>query len=168
MYILHGIQYRLVPIFKEVNGDKVFLKNDGGCNIASIHTTKIKMFYNRVRTLIVVKRVLELWKNLIALSSLDSLDCLYWDEGGVYLIGFYHHPCSLLVCWTWELLSWFFSYHCDAVKASIFSKICGYIMDQTKRFKSTYCPYWVDISNQDIILLGYSSTNFGVFGVDSP
>ena len=69
--------------FQEIDGGKVLMGNDGACSIVGKGMVQIKMVDGIVRTLTDVRYVLELRKNLISLSTLDSLGCTYRAEGGV-------------------------------------------------------------------------------------
>lgn len=61
----------------------VLMGNNVSCKIAGIGTVKIKMFDGVVRTLVDVRHVPDLKRNLISLSTLDSKGYKYTGEGGV-------------------------------------------------------------------------------------
>ncbi|KAG8485974.1 hypothetical protein CXB51_019297 [Gossypium anomalum] len=61
-------------------------RNNASCKIASVGTIKVKMFDGVVRTLSDVRHVLELKRNLISLSILDSKGYRYTAESGVLKI----------------------------------------------------------------------------------
>lgn len=62
---------------------KVLMENDRACSIAGKGTIKIKMNDGVVRTLIDVRYMPELWKNLISLSTLNVLSYSYPAKVGV-------------------------------------------------------------------------------------
>jgi len=64
-------------MFQEVEGGKVLVGNDGACSIVGKGTMQIKMVDGTVRTLTDVRYVPKLHKNLISLSTLDSLGYSY-------------------------------------------------------------------------------------------
>lgn len=59
------------------------MRNDEACNITSQSIIQIRMNDVLLRTLIDVRYVPELQKNLISLNTLDTLNCLYRTEGRV-------------------------------------------------------------------------------------
>ena len=61
----------------------VLMRNNASCKIAGIGTVIIKMFDGVVRTLGDVRHVLNLKRNLILLSILDSKWYKHTSEGGV-------------------------------------------------------------------------------------
>ncbi|GJT43737.1 retrovirus-related pol polyprotein from transposon TNT 1-94 [Tanacetum coccineum] len=61
----------------------VFMGNDSPCKVFGIGTIRIKMHDGVVRTLIDVRLVPDLKKNLISLGVLDSKDFKYTSENGV-------------------------------------------------------------------------------------
>nr|KYP65443.1 hypothetical protein KK1_011678 [Cajanus cajan] len=63
--------------YKEIGNGKILVENNSACSIVSKGITHIKMVDGIVRTLIDVKYVPKLQTNLISLSTLDSLSCLY-------------------------------------------------------------------------------------------
>ena len=63
--------------FQEIDSGKILMGNDGACSIVGKGTVQIKMVDGIMRTLIDVRYVPELHKNLISLSTLDSLSCTY-------------------------------------------------------------------------------------------
>ena len=69
--------------FQEVEGGKVLMRNGGSCSIVGKGTVEIKKVDGIVRTLIDVRYVLKLCKNLISLSTLDALACSYRAEDEV-------------------------------------------------------------------------------------
>ena len=60
--------------------------NNASCKVAGIGIVHIKMFDGEVRTLGDVKHVLDLKRNLISLSTLDTKGYKYTSEGGVLKI----------------------------------------------------------------------------------
>ncbi|KAG8493024.1 hypothetical protein CXB51_010410 [Gossypium anomalum] len=64
----------------------VLIRNNASCKIAGVGTIKVKMFDGVVRTLSDVRHVLELKRNLISLSTLDSKGYRYTAESGVLKI----------------------------------------------------------------------------------
>ena len=60
--------------------------NNASCKVAGIGIVHIKMFDGVVRTLGDVKHVLDLKRNLISLSTLDTKGYKYTSEGGVLKI----------------------------------------------------------------------------------
>ena len=59
----------------------ILMGNDACCKIVSVGTFRIKMFDGIVRTLEDVKHVLDLKRNLISLSTLDSKGYKHTGEG---------------------------------------------------------------------------------------
>ncbi|KAG8475436.1 hypothetical protein CXB51_032203 [Gossypium anomalum] len=64
----------------------VLMGNNASCKIAGVGTIKVKMFDGVVKTLSDVRHVLELKRNLISLSTLDSKGYRYTAESGVLKI----------------------------------------------------------------------------------
>ncbi|KAG8477010.1 hypothetical protein CXB51_030151 [Gossypium anomalum] len=73
-------------IYKTVSEGVVLMGNNTSCKIAGVGTIKVKMFDGVVRTLSDVRHVLELKRNLISLSTLDSKGYRYTAESGVLKI----------------------------------------------------------------------------------
>jgi hypothetical protein len=57
--------------------------NDMACKIVGIETIKIKTDNGIVRTLIELRHVLELKKNLISMGALDTIGCKIVQQNGV-------------------------------------------------------------------------------------
>jgi hypothetical protein len=57
--------------------------NDMACKIVGIKTIKIKTDNGIVRTLIELRHVLELKKNLISMGALDTIGCKIVQQNGV-------------------------------------------------------------------------------------
>ncbi|KAG8491200.1 hypothetical protein CXB51_014356 [Gossypium anomalum] len=72
--------------YETVSAGVVLMGNNASCKIASVGTIKVKMFDGVVRTLSDVRHVLELKRNLISLSTLDSKGYKYTAESGVLKI----------------------------------------------------------------------------------
>ena len=70
------------PVYKGV----VLMGSNSSCKVAGIGTVRIRMFDGVVRTLGDVRHVLDLKRNLISLSTLDTKGYKYTDEGGVLKI----------------------------------------------------------------------------------
>ena len=68
--------------YEAING-VVLMGNDAPCKIIGIGSVKIKMYDGVVRTLIEVRHVPKLKKNLISSSTLDAKGYRYSGEGGV-------------------------------------------------------------------------------------
>lgn len=64
------------------NSSKVQLGKNTECNVVSVGNVKIKMHDYIVRTLTRVRHVLQLKKNLIILSTLNSAGCQYISKDG--------------------------------------------------------------------------------------
>ena len=62
--------------------EAVLIRNDASCKIAGFVTIKIKIFYRTIRMLADVKHPLDLKRNFISLSTLDSKGYKYIGEGG--------------------------------------------------------------------------------------
>jgi hypothetical protein len=61
----------------------VFLENDHLCKIAGVGTVRIKMHDGIIRTLMGVRHIPDLTKNLISLGSLEDVGCKFQSDGGV-------------------------------------------------------------------------------------
>ncbi|KAG8488852.1 hypothetical protein CXB51_016759 [Gossypium anomalum] len=72
--------------YEIVSEGVVLIRNNASCKIAGVGTIKVKMFDGVVRTLSDVRHVLELKRNLISLSTLDSKGYRYIAESGVLKI----------------------------------------------------------------------------------
>ena len=72
--------------YQPIDGRKVLMGNDEACKVVGIDTIRIKMYDGFIRTLIDVRHVPKLKKNLISLGTLDSNGCTYKAEGGVLRI----------------------------------------------------------------------------------
>ena len=87
-----GCSYHMCPYrdwftnYQSIDGGKVLMGNNAACKVVGIGAIKIKMFDGIVRTLLDVKHVPELKKNLISLGTLDSNGCTYKAGGGVMRI----------------------------------------------------------------------------------
>ncbi|KAG8503733.1 hypothetical protein CXB51_001751 [Gossypium anomalum] len=68
--------------YETVSEGVVFMGNTASCKIAGVGTIKVKMFDRVVRTLSDVRHVLELKRNLISLSTLDSKGYRHTAESG--------------------------------------------------------------------------------------
>ncbi|KAM3338113.1 putative protein isoform X1 [Capsicum galapagoense] len=73
----------LFSIYDLVEGGVVLVGNNVACKIVGTGTVRIKIHDGIVKTLINVRCVPELKKNLISLGTLESLGCKYTGEGGV-------------------------------------------------------------------------------------
>lgn len=60
--------------------------NNGACSVIDNGEVQIKMHYYIVRMLMNPSYVLELKKNLVSLSTLNSLDCSYHVEDGILTV----------------------------------------------------------------------------------
>ena len=69
-----------------VNCDSVLMENNAICKVVGIGTIKVKMFDNVVRTLMDVRHVPDLKKNLISLGTLDSNGFRYKSENGIMIV----------------------------------------------------------------------------------
>ncbi|GKC14004.1 retrovirus-related pol polyprotein from transposon TNT 1-94 [Tanacetum coccineum] len=69
--------------YEEFEGGHVFIGNDSPCKVVGIGTIRIKKHDRVVRTLIDVRHVPDLKKNLISLGVLDSKGFKYTSENGV-------------------------------------------------------------------------------------
>ncbi|KAG8472988.1 hypothetical protein CXB51_034943 [Gossypium anomalum] len=69
--------------YETVSEGVILMRNNASCKIASVGTIKVKMFDGAIRTLSDVRHVLELKRNLISLSILDSKGYKYTVESGV-------------------------------------------------------------------------------------
>ncbi|KAG8478786.1 hypothetical protein CXB51_028618 [Gossypium anomalum] len=72
--------------YETVSECVVLIGNNASCKIIGVGTIKVKMFDGVVRTLSDVRHVLELKRNLISLSTLDSKGYRYIVESGVLKI----------------------------------------------------------------------------------
>lgn len=59
--------------YKSIDGGSVLMGNNNGCKIVGIGYVKKKMYDGVIKTLHGVRHALELKRNLISLSMLDSL-----------------------------------------------------------------------------------------------
>ena len=59
------------------------LGNNIRCDVVGVGGVRVRMHDDIVRTLIGVRHVPELKKNMISLSSLDSIGCRQTLEGGI-------------------------------------------------------------------------------------
>jgi len=73
----------LFTIFEPVDCGVVLMGNDSQCKVAGIGTVQIKTNDDVVRTLVNVRYIPDLKRNLISLGTLESLGCKYSAEGGV-------------------------------------------------------------------------------------
>ena len=64
----------------------VLMGNNASCKVAGIGTVRIRMFDGVVRTLDDVRYVLDLKRNLIPLSTLNTKGYKYTGKGGVLKI----------------------------------------------------------------------------------
>lgn len=84
-----GCSYHMCPnrkwftSYKAINGGTVLMGNDQGCETVGIGTIRIKMHDGIVRTLIDVRHVPDLRKNLISLGVLESKGCKLIGENGI-------------------------------------------------------------------------------------
>ena len=69
--------------YEKINGGSVLMGNDAVCRVMGIGTVRIKCHDKVVRTLTEVRHIPDLKRNLISLSSLDSIGCMYSGGGGV-------------------------------------------------------------------------------------
>ena len=60
--------------------------NNSSCKIVSIRTVKINMFDGIVRTLIDIRHILDLKRNLISLSTPHLNGYKFISEGGVIMV----------------------------------------------------------------------------------
>ncbi|KAG8488618.1 hypothetical protein CXB51_016586 [Gossypium anomalum] len=72
--------------YETVSEGVVLMGNNASCKIVSVGTIKVKMFDGVVRTLSDVRHVPELKRNLISLSTLDSIGYRYTAESEVLKI----------------------------------------------------------------------------------
>ncbi|KAG8474336.1 hypothetical protein CXB51_034001 [Gossypium anomalum] len=72
--------------YEIVSEGVVLMGNNASCKIIGVGTIKVKMFDGVVRTLSDVRHVLELKRNLISLSTLDSKGYRHTPESGVLKI----------------------------------------------------------------------------------
>ncbi|KAJ4967885.1 hypothetical protein NE237_014586 [Protea cynaroides] len=68
--------------YKVIEGASVLVGNNAVCKIVGIGTVRIKCHDGIVRTLTDVRHIPDLKKNLISLSTLDSIGCSYTGGGG--------------------------------------------------------------------------------------
>ncbi|KAJ4972452.1 hypothetical protein NE237_005626 [Protea cynaroides] len=68
--------------YKAIEGASVLMGNNAVCKIVGIGTIRIKCHDEIVRTLTDVRHIPDLKKNLISLSTLDSIGCSYTGGGG--------------------------------------------------------------------------------------
>ena len=84
-----GASYHMCPnrewftTYEPLNGGSVLMGNDAVCKVVGIGTVRIKCHDKAVRTLTEVRHIPDLKRNLISLSSLDSIGCAYSGGGGV-------------------------------------------------------------------------------------
>jgi hypothetical protein len=69
--------------YQSIDDGVVFMGNDFSCKIVGVGSVRIRMHDGSVRTLIYVRHVLELRKNLISLGVLDSTGYNCTSQGGV-------------------------------------------------------------------------------------
>ncbi|KAK2974549.1 hypothetical protein RJ640_007393 [Escallonia rubra] len=69
--------------YRSFDGGKVLMGKDVASKVVGICAIQIRIHDGIVRTLTDVRHVLELRKNLILMSTLDSNGCSYQAEGGV-------------------------------------------------------------------------------------
>ena len=72
--------------FKMFNGGKVLLGNDHECEVKGIGYIRLKLHDGSHKTLIVVRYIPELKKNLVSLGELDRNGIKFKGEGGVVKI----------------------------------------------------------------------------------
>ncbi|KAG8488964.1 hypothetical protein CXB51_016964 [Gossypium anomalum] len=72
--------------YKTVSEGVLLMGNNASCKITGVGTIKVKMFDGVVKTLIDVRHVPELNRNLISLSTLDSKGYRYTAESGFFKI----------------------------------------------------------------------------------
>jgi hypothetical protein len=90
MWILDsGCSYHMCPrrdwfdTYEVVHGDTVLMGNNMPCRIVGVGTVKVRMYDGIVRTLLGVRHVPDLRRNLVSLGALDSVGWKYTAEGGV-------------------------------------------------------------------------------------
>ena len=87
-----GYSYHMCPhrhwvvTYKKKFGCNVLLGKDDPCKSISIGSIQIRMHHGVVRTLIEVRHVPKLKKNLVFMGAMDSKGFSYWVEGGVMQI----------------------------------------------------------------------------------
>ncbi|XP_020250324.1 uncharacterized protein LOC109827718 [Asparagus officinalis] len=68
--------------YRSISGGSVLMGNNAVCRTVGIGTVRIRYHDEIVRTLSDMRHIPDLKKNLISLSSLDSIGCSYTGEGG--------------------------------------------------------------------------------------
>jgi len=83
--------------YRDIGGGKVLLGNNHECNIKGIGDIKIKMHDGIIRTLISVRYVPELKRNLISLGELDKNGDSYrggwWSSKDIKRLTYVHEGC---------------------------------------------------------------------------
>ena len=72
--------------YQSIDGGKILIGNNVDCKVVGIGSIQIKMFDGIVRTLIDVRHVPYLWKNLISFGTLESNGYMYKAGGGIMII----------------------------------------------------------------------------------
>ena len=73
--------------YRPINGGLVYMGNNTTCKVVGIGTVRIKMYDGIVRTMIDVRHMPDLAKNLLSLSTFDCQGYNYTGGGGVLRIG---------------------------------------------------------------------------------
>ena len=69
--------------YEPVSEGSAFMGDDHALEIASVDTTKLKMFYGSIHTIQGVRHMKGLKKNLLFIGQLDNLGCKIHIENGI-------------------------------------------------------------------------------------
>ncbi|XP_058085240.1 probable glutamate carboxypeptidase PLA3 isoform X2 [Magnolia sinica] len=81
--------YHMIPhrswftSYRECDGRRVFMGNDNACNVVDVGRVRIKMFDGMEGTLIEVRHIPNLKKNLISLSAIEAIGCKFTGVNSV-------------------------------------------------------------------------------------